>query len=161
MFINDYRPEDYSKQYFDVSDGNHDIKIVSATTRTSKTGKQMIEVSYVAKECMAYPYIENYVEGEYFNKNMTRFFDAFCIQPGNFNFQSWIGKKGVGCFEHRQETFTGKDGMQKTITKCHMAYLVVPERGQPQQAPQQYQQQPVQQVPPVQQNIPFTEDIPF
>lgn len=153
MFINDYRQEDYAKQYFDVEDGNHDLKIVGAVVKVSKTGKQMVEVTYVVKECMQYPYIENYVEGEYFNKNMTRFFDAFGIQPGNFNFQSWIGKKAVGNFEHRMETFTGKDGMQKSINKCHMAYLVV-QQNQP-TPPQQYQQQ-VQQ-----QNVPFTEDIPF
>ena len=138
MFINDYRQEDYSKQYFDVEDGNHDIKVVSATIKTSKTGKQMIEVTYAVKECMQFPYIENYVEGEYFNKNMTRFFDAFGIQPGNFNFQQWIGKKAVGCFEHRMESYTAKDGSQKTLNKCHMSYLVV-QQNQP--APQQYQQQ--------------------
>lgn len=141
MFIDDYRPEDYTKgNYFDVEDGIHDMKVMGAIIKTSKNGKQMIEITYQVRDCPAIPYVENIVEGEYFNRNMTRFFDAFGIPQGTFNFQNWIYKYGKGCFEHRQETFTGNDGLQKTINKCRLAYLVTPERTEPQK-PQNAQPQ--------------------
>lgn len=139
MFIEDYRQEDYGATFFDVADGIHDMKITGVMEKVSKNGKRMLEVSYAVCECPTHPYVENIVEGEYFNRNCTRLFDAFRIQRGNFQYQSWIGKCGKGMFNHRDETFTGKDGSQKTINKCRLSYLVVPEDMQP------VQQNPVQQ----------------
>lgn len=150
MYIESYQPADYGATYFDVADGIHDMKIYSAVEKTSKMGKRMIEITYVVKECPTIPYKENIVEGEYFNRNCTRLFDAFGIQRGNFNFQSWVGKYAKGMFVHKDETYTGNDGVQKTINKCRLSYLIVPEA---EPAPQQYQQQ---QSYPQQQNGTWT-----
>lgn len=144
MFINDYKPEDYTAgAFFDVSDGIHEIKVVEAKVKTSKTGKQMIEITYQCKSCPTVPYYDYYVEGENFNRNMTRFFDAFSIRPGDFNFQAWKGAKGAGQFAHRDETYTDKMGAQKTINKCYLKTLMIPDANQP--APQQ--NHPQQQYP--------------
>ncbi|MCQ2125123.1 MAG: hypothetical protein MJZ25_13160 [Fibrobacter sp.] len=143
-FINNYQPEDYSVgNYFDVPDGIHDIKVVEAKVKQSNTGKQMIEITYQCKSCPTVPYYEYYVEGDYFNKNITRFFDAMSIRLGDFNFQAWIGHAGKGMFAHRDETYTDKMGAVKTINKCYLKTLMIPDSNQP--APQQ--NRPQQQYP--------------
>ena len=87
----------------------------------------MIEVSFKVDN-IGVPYIERYTDNEYFNKIMTRFFDAFGMQRGNFNFKSWFGKQATGRFIHKEETFTGKDGQTKTVNKARLQYLAVPEK---------------------------------
>ena len=44
--------------------------------------------------------VKNYiVKNEYFNRNMTQFFDAFPeIGDGNFNFLEWVGAEGAADF---------------------------------------------------------------
>lgn len=159
-FMNDFRPEDYNNvTYFDVEDGIHDLKVMGVTVKTSNNGKQMIEVTYAVRECMAVPYIERYCEGEYFNRMMSRFFDAFGIRQGDFNFNNWAGKKGKAMFEHRMESYYGNDGSQKNVNRCRIKYLEVPPKGNNAQAPQQ-NTAPVQQYQP-QQQAQFTEDILF
>ena len=40
------------------------------------------------------------VKNEYFNSNMTRFFDAFPeIGDGNFDFLTWVGAEGAALFD--------------------------------------------------------------
>lgn len=40
------------------------------------------------------------VKNDYFNRNMTQFFDAFTeITDGDFNFLSWIGAEGAAMFK--------------------------------------------------------------
>ncbi len=141
-FINNYQYEDYLK-VFDVADGDHTVTIMGAQTKTSQKGSQMLEVSLLVPDAGNMIYIERYVEGEFFNQNMSKFFDAFGIQPGNFNFPSWVRKSAKGHFIHKEETFLDKQGMQKTVNRCKMQYLIVPEKF-PEDIPYQ-QTQPQQQ----------------
>lgn len=143
-FINNYQYEDYSR-VFDVADGDHTVTIMGAQVKTTQKGAQMLEVSMLVPDSGNMTYIERYVEGDYFNQNMSKFFDAFSIQPGNFNFPSWVRKSAKGHFIHKEETFLDKQGMQKTVNRCRMQYLIVPEKEQfPEDIP--YQQQPQQQM---------------
>lgn len=65
---------------------------------TSKTGKNMIVLT--VKPSGAEFKVKYYiVEGEYFNRTMTQFYDAFPeIEDGNFQFPTWIGAEGAGDF---------------------------------------------------------------
>lgn len=115
MFINDYVPEEYTK-VFDCEDGLHTVRIGGARICNSKNGSQMLEVCMAVDNIKTW-YIERYVAGEYFNKNITRFFDAFGMQRGNFDFNTWKGKTARAWFEHELSEYTGSDGLPKTSNK--------------------------------------------
>ncbi|MBP5175572.1 MAG: hypothetical protein J6Y16_00550 [Treponema sp.] len=143
-FINNYQYEDYSR-VFDVADGDHTVTIMGAQVKQTQKGNQMLEVSLLVPDAGNMTYIERYVEGDYFNQNMSKFFDAFGIQAGNFNFSSWVKKSAKGHFIHKEETFLDKQGIQKKVNRCRMQYLIVPEKEQfPEDIP--YQQNQPQQM---------------
>lgn len=73
--------------------------ITDAREATSKTsGKPMIVVTVTPSSSTAKVKCF-FVEGEYFNKKMTQFFDAFPeIEEGNFDFDSWVGSVGAAFF---------------------------------------------------------------
>jgi hypothetical protein len=125
-FWANYKPEDYDT-VFDCSDGDHTLTIVKVEPKQSKNNNDMIEVSFKVDNIGVY-YVERYTDNEYFNKIITRFFDAFGIPRGNFTFKSWFGKQAQGHFIHKEETYTGKDGQQKTINKARLQYLAVPDK---------------------------------
>lgn len=154
-FINNYQYEDYAK-VFDVADGDHTVTIMGAQVKTSQKGSQMLEISLLVPDSGNMTYIERYVEGDFFNQNMSKFFDAFGIQPGNFNFASWIRKSTKGHFIHREETYLDKQGMQKTVNRCKLHYLIVPGKEQfPEDIPYGGQNRVAAAQPMEQSNAPF------
>ena len=155
-FINDYTPEEY-KVVFNCSDGKHEMVIRGARTAKSSTGKQMLEVGFGVKEgsnLITASYVERFVEGEYFNQNITRFFDAFKIQRGNFDFKTWVGKMGAGEFVHSSSSWTDSYGQPKTTVKCECKYFYTEDTPEVQTA---VKTEPVKQNPAQD----FPEDIPF
>jgi hypothetical protein len=57
------------------------------------------------------------VKNEYFNRNMTQFFDAFPeIKFGDFNFLTWIGCEGAAMFKQDDRGYT------------QVSYFLSPER---------------------------------
>jgi len=88
----DYQPEDYDKPKIEEGDYTviiHDV----AEGHAKSSGAQMITVQLVVKgvDIIFKHYL---VQGEYFNANMTKFFDCFKIPRGNFEFQRWRGRPG-------------------------------------------------------------------
>lgn len=122
MFINDYRPVEEEKKYFDVADGDHRIAIIKAEQAKSKNGADMIAIN-LKVDGANMPLLHFVVAGEFFDANMTRIFDCFKIPRGNFNFSQWTGKIGCAHFEHKDETFTGHDGQQHTFKKSKLIYF--------------------------------------
>lgn len=122
MWKNDYQYTDYQKS-FDVPDGDHQIIILGAKDVVSKTGKNMIEIQYKVIGSNNVPYVDRMVEGEYFGANMSRIFDVFGIQPGNFNYMTWRNKSAYAHFEHRPNTFTDNNGNTKTVMKADLIYF--------------------------------------
>ena len=168
MFIQDFQ---YTSDYaiaFDCPDGEHAVKILDAKETTTKKGVPMIEVQLTVQDSNKVPYIERLVAGDYFQRNMSRFFDAFKIVRGNFAFQSWRGKLGRGVFQHEKQTYIGNDGMERTVNKAIMKELLVEqpnaqEMGHAQMPPpQQYSQSQQAAYSPASAPIEdFPEDIPF
>ena len=127
MYIQDFQ---YTSDYgvmFDVADGEHKVKILEAKDTMTKKGVPMIEVKLSVEESNGIAYIERIVSGEYFQRNMSRFFDAFKIVRGSFYFHSWRGRTARGIFKHQEQTFTSFDGTQKTVNKAVMTTLIVEE----------------------------------
>ena len=120
--MNNYQPEEWKKS-FDVADGDHVVTITKVENKVSKTGLNMHVVQYSVEGSNGEPFIDRICEGEYYNKNMTRFFDAFQIQRGNYNFASWINKKAYAHFEHKEEEFTDQAGNKKKVNKANLVYF--------------------------------------
>lgn len=129
-WITDYQPTEYNK-VFDCTDGDHLIRIKEAKPMTSQSQKNMVIITYVVQGSNGIPYVDRIVSGDYFDSNMTRFFDAFKIERGNFNFQSWIGKEATAHFEHRVSEFTDKNGNKKTSNKSELTKVYTPDNSAP------------------------------
>ncbi len=124
-WINDFQ---YTSDYgitFDVPDGEHRVSILDAKEAMSRKGAPMVEVRLQVTDSNSIPYVERIVAGEWFDRNMSRFFDAFKIVRGNFNYASWRGKTARGMFKHEQQTYTDIYGAQKTVNKSVMSMLIV------------------------------------
>lgn len=119
-FISDYKPT--TSTFFDVADGDHTMTIKGARITQTTKGTQIIEVGCMVGSCPVV-YVEKLIEGEYFDKVATMFFDAFKIDRGNFDFKVWVGKSALGHFEHIQESYV-KDGVEKTINKAVRKYFI-------------------------------------
>lgn len=85
--------------------GDYRIRIAEAEKMQSKSGKDMLKLVFdvSGSKSKLYHYI---VDGEYFNSNVSRVFDAFPqIDKGNFNLASWVGK--IGACHTKQEEYNG------------------------------------------------------
>lgn len=121
-WINDYKPTSYGMS-FDVADGDHKIKITKAAEQMTKTNKPMLVIEYAVQGSNGVPFIDRIVSGEYFDSNMTRFFDAFKIDRGNFALNSWIGKEATAHFEHRVSEFIDQNGQTRSTNRAEMTKL--------------------------------------
>lgn len=77
-----------------LSPGDYRVTIVSVEERESRAGNPMIVVGVRpnGSSMTIYHYI---VKNQYFNRNMTDFFDSFNIDEGDFAFPTWIGAVGA------------------------------------------------------------------
>ena len=93
---------DYSREESTrLTPGDYRVQVVDVQETTSKTsGNPMLVITVQPNGSNIK--IPNYiVRNEYFNRNMTQFFDAFPqIQEGDFNFLGW-----VGCVVHLLKIF--------------------------------------------------------
>lgn len=158
-FMYDYTPEE--QKSFDCDDGDHLTRIAKVENAKSKNGLQM-HVITLQVQGIKVPYIHRVVEGEYYNRSMTRIFDAFKIQRGDFNFQHWLGKTATAHFEHRQEKFTGQDGLEHTSNKAHLVFFHNGNGNEKKvEVPEQVQNLANAVSGTVQKADDFPEDIPF
>lgn len=102
MFIEDYVYTEGGVP-FDVADGEHPVVIRGAQIETSKNGNRMIKVQLDVPDGNGGVFTHCITEGEYFNNKMSRFFDAFAIRPGDFNFAGWKLKGAMAQFEHEEK----------------------------------------------------------
>lgn len=91
--------------------GKHRVVIVSAEegvtgANSKKPGTPMIEVK-LRPSGRRFTVTYRMVQGEYFNRNATQFFDAFPeIPDGNFNFLEWVGAEGAAMFKEDSNGYT-------------------------------------------------------
>jgi hypothetical protein len=150
-----------------IEEGDYALKIQNITFEPSQAGNPMITAHLITRES---PIVFKHyiVKNDYFNANMTKFFDCFKIPRGNFEYQRWLGRVGKGHIAKGDIKSNGKAYME-------IKYLIVdapaakpgPQQAtqpaaQPAPAPttrQQYQA-PAREPEPVG-AMPFTDDIPF
>lgn len=74
--------------------GDYRVEITAVEETESKAGNPMIVVT--VKPNGSNITIKHYiVKNQYFNRNMTDFFDSFNIDEGDFNFPTWVGAVGA------------------------------------------------------------------
>ena len=86
----DYKSEERAR----LSPGNYRVEIVSVEETESKAGNPMLVIG--VRPNGSNITIRHYiVKNEYFNRNMTDFFDSFNIDDGDFTLPTWIGAVGA------------------------------------------------------------------
>ncbi len=87
-----------------VGAGDHRFAVVSAEQKVSKSGKQMIVVT-LKPNGATFTVNDYIVEGEYFNKKMTQFYDSTGIAEGDFNYLTWVGAIGAARFKEDEQGY--------------------------------------------------------
>lgn len=84
--------------------GDYRVEIVQVEETTSKAGNPMIVVTVRPNgfETEINHYI---VKNQYFNRNMTDFFDSFNVEEGDFNFLTWVGAVGAARLKEDENGF--------------------------------------------------------
>ena len=101
--------------------GKHRVVIVEATegvtgAQSKNPGTPMIIVK-LRPSGRHFTVTHRIVKGDYFNRNMTQFFDAFPEIPfGDFTFISWVGAEGAAMFKQDDRGYT------------QVSYFLSPER---------------------------------
>jgi hypothetical protein len=133
MFMNNFQ-WDEKPPVFDVPDGEHKVKIVKVFDASTQSGKPY--TGFLLKvEGGNIGYTHSvYYGNEYTNRNWTSFLLAFRIQPppttddwANY-YGMWEGLEGKAMFHHKEETFTDRMGVQRTVNKCELHYFVAPPK---------------------------------
>ena len=77
-----------------LTPGDYRVEIVSVEEKESKAGNPMLVIGIQpnGSKIIIYHYI---VKNEWFNRNMTDFFDSFNIDDGDFTLPTWIGAVGA------------------------------------------------------------------
>ena len=77
-----------------LAPGDYRVEIVSVEEKESKKGNPMLVIGVQpnGSKVIIYHYI---VKNEWFNRNMTEFFDSFNIDDGDFTLPTWVGAVGA------------------------------------------------------------------
>lgn len=110
--FNDYQvDENYFNNNFKA--GEWECTITKVEEKISKKNNPMLVLSFtIDEQGTLYYYIVDDVSSEDAwrrrNQNLTRFFDCFSITRGDFNYSSWIGKRGIIKIDKRAPNGNGE-----------------------------------------------------
>lgn len=104
----DWKFEEKENEYKKIPVGKHRLRIESAIPKTSKSGKEMVELvfsvsGYNSKIWYYLVFLPDYPDIT--NRNLTAIYDSFGIDKGNMNFDSWIGKVGAGQIKYDENEY--------------------------------------------------------
>lgn len=87
-----------------IPPGDYRVSVVSAETRVSKSGNDMLVLGVCPNGSNIT--INHYiVKGEYWNRNLTQFYDSFNVPEGNLSFIEWVGAVGAARIKEDEEGF--------------------------------------------------------
>lgn len=96
----DYRREERSR----LEAGDYRVEIVSVEESTSKANNPMLVIGI--KPNGSGITIKHYIaKNEYFNQNMTEFFDSFNIDDGDFTLPTWVGAVGAAHLKNDEKGY--------------------------------------------------------
>ena len=132
-FASGYQPEDYGAR---IENGDYPLTILDVQMGYTQQGVPKILLD-LGIDGVTFTVHYSLVKNEYFNKNATRFFDAFGIPRGNFNYGTWIRHRGMGRLERNEKGY------------MDLKYFIMPGTGSTPPKP------PLQQSAPAQQHKPW------
>ena len=86
--------------------GDHKLRVASIEEKESSTGKKMLEFEFDASGTgvkIRYWLVFNPDKEGITNGNIKNISDSFGIEPGNFNFDAWLGKIGAAHIKHQDK----------------------------------------------------------
>lgn len=89
--FDDYKREERKR----LEPGSYRVSIVEAEEAVSQSSRNPMIVVTVKPNGSEIKIKHYIVKNQYFNRNMTEFFDSFNIQDGDFNLLGWIGAVGA------------------------------------------------------------------
>lgn len=156
-----YMPEEYKTGLVMFEEGDYSVRIETVAEQYSKSGNLMrvISLAVQGKDTTIDFYL---VKGEYFNSSMTKFFDCFNIEVGDFDIGHWVKK--IGKAHIAPEEYTRNDGT--TGKSMKIKYLVVSKTPDHSLPMGQRKQEPVVYNAPKSEPVKteedkFIDDIPF
>jgi len=115
-FQDGYQPdENYGGQQ--LVEGDYAVKIHNITFKPTKNGDPMMTIDLITKDSPIV-FKHRIVKNDYFNSNMTKFFDCFKIPRGNFEYQRWLERVGKCHIAKGEPNAEGKAYME-------IKYLIV------------------------------------
>ena len=105
-----YNPENYNASGFGlIPEGNYRVRIESALEKTSRSGKDMIELTLAVSGYNSK--IWYYLVFDSSSEQMTQMtdqrlgsiYDSFRIEPGDFNMDNWEGQTGGAHIRQRAD----------------------------------------------------------
>jgi hypothetical protein len=115
--LDGYREEDYNVH---IEPGEHQLKIVKAEEKLFNSGNEGVKIELINKDKVKFFY--HIIKNDYFNQNLTRFYDCFKIRRGETNLTQWIGRFGWAYINSGKPNDEGKTFME-------IKYLVVKQPG--------------------------------
>lgn len=86
----DYKREERTR----LTPGDYRVEIVSVEEKESKAGNPMLVIG-VRPNGSGITIHHYIVKNQWFNRNMTDFFDSFNIEDGDFELPTWVGAVGA------------------------------------------------------------------
>lgn len=148
-YLNNFVYEE-AKPLFDCQEGENAMCIKSVTEATTQQGVRMLVIACNVKNSNGEQFKHFLVEGQYFDKALSRFMDCFGIQATELNPQSWVNRIGKAKFNHWKYDSQLKKNVQVAEIQCHL--LKKEGFSQPAITPA---------TPATPAEGPFPEDIPF
>jgi hypothetical protein len=116
--LDNYREEDYNVQ---IEAGEHQLKIVKAEEKVFNSGNEGIKIELINKDKVKFFY--HIIKNDFFNQNLTRFYDCFKIRRGETNLNQWVGRFGWAYINLGKSNNDGKSYME-------IKYLIVKQPNQ-------------------------------
>jgi hypothetical protein len=115
--LDGYHEEDYNIQ---IEPGEHQLKIVKAEEKTFNSGNEGLKIELANKDKTRFFY--HIIKNDFFNQNLTRFYDCFKIRRGETDLDQWIGRFGWAFIDKGKPNDNGRQFME-------IRYLIVRQPG--------------------------------
>jgi hypothetical protein len=106
--LDGYREEEYGGP--SIKAGEYRLKIIKAEEKVFRSGNEGVKIELINKEGNAFFY--NIVKNEFFNLNLTRFYDCFNIRRGNKSLAEWAGHYGWVYLDKGSPDYEGRAYME-------------------------------------------------
>jgi len=94
-----YQPKEYGMP--EIEKGEHKLKIMSVVNKLSANNNEMLEIKLINNDRHEFRFY--IVKGDYFDQNLTRFFDCFRIDYNSTDIRAWLGKVGKAYIDKNKD----------------------------------------------------------